>query len=73
MALAAHVVGRVEIDASTDIYGRVIEARVTSGNALLNGAALEAVKKWIYEPYLVNGIPRPVRFTVTITFSLETR
>jgi protein TonB len=73
MALAAHVVGRVEIEASTDIYGRVIEARVTSGNALLNGTALEAVRKWIYEPYLVNGIPRPVRFTVIITFSLDTR
>jgi periplasmic protein TonB len=73
IAIVSRVSGKVEIVASTDIYGRVNEARVTSGNALLNGAALEAVKKWIYEPYLVNGIPRPVRFTVTITFSLETR
>ena len=73
IAIVSRVSGKVEIVASTDIYGRVNEARVTSGNALLNGAALEAVKKWIYEPYLVNGIPRPVRFTVTITFNLETR
>ncbi len=73
LALAAHISGKVEIEASTDIYGRVLEAHVTSGHALLNGAALEAVKKWIYEPCLVNGIPRPVRFKVTITFSLETR
>jgi protein TonB len=73
IAIVSRVSGKVEIEASTDIYGRVNEARVTRGNALLNGAALDAVKKWIYEPYLVNGVPRPVRFTVTITFSLETR
>lgn len=73
IALASHVSGKVEIEASTDIYGRVKEARVLRGHALLNAAALEAVREWIYEPYFVNGIPRPVRFSVTVTFSLETR
>ena len=73
IAIASHVSGEVEIEASTDIYGRVNEARVLRGHALLNAAALEAIKEWIYEPYFVNGIPRPVRFTVTVTFSLETR
>ena len=73
IAINARVSGAVEIEASTDIYGRVIEAHVVRGHALLNGTALEAVKKWIYEPYLVNGIPKPVRFKVTITFTLETR
>lgn len=73
IAIASHVSGKVEIEASTDIYGRVIEADVLRGHVLLNGAALEAVRGWIYEPYFVNGIPRAVKFTVTITFSLETR
>ena len=73
IAILSHVSGKVEIEASTDVYGRVKEARVLRGHALLNGAALEAVREWIYEPYFVNGIPRPVKFTVTITFSLETR
>jgi TonB family protein len=72
-AINARVSGAVEIEACTDIYGRVIEAHVVRGHALLNGTALEAIKKWIYEPYLVNGIPKPVRFKVTITFTLETR
>ncbi|MCU0276232.1 MAG: energy transducer TonB [Acidobacteria bacterium] len=73
VALAARVAGAVVIAAVTDIYGRVRQARVVSGHALLSGAALEAVREWLYEPYLVNGIPRPVSFTVTVSFSLETR
>ena len=73
IAINARVSGAVVIEASTDIYGRVSEAHVVRGHALLNGTALEAIKKWIYEPYLVNGIPRPVRFKVIVTFTLETR
>ena len=73
LALAAQVAGAVVIDAATDVYGRVREARVISGHALLNAAALEAVRGWVYEPYLVNGIPNPVRFTVTVFFTLEKR
>jgi len=73
IAISAHVSGSVVIEAVTDIYGRVREARVVSGHALLSASALEAVREWIYEPYLVNGIPRPVSFTVTVVFSLENR
>jgi protein TonB len=73
VALAARVPGVVVIEAGTDVYGLVREARVISGNPLFHEAALEAVRQWRYEPYFVNGVPRPVRFTVTITFSLVTR
>jgi protein TonB len=72
-AIAARVSGPVVIAAVTDIYGRVREARVVSGHGLLAMSALEAVKEWIYEPSLINGIPRPVSFTVTVTFTLEKR
>jgi len=72
-AIAAHVSGPVVIAAVTDIYGRVREARVVSGHGLLAMSALEAVREWVYEPSLVNGIPRPVSFTVTVTFTLEKR
>ena len=73
IAISAHVSGTVIIEAVTDIYGRVRQARVVSGHPLLSGAALEAVCEWLYEPYLVNGIPKPVSFTVTITFALAGR
>jgi periplasmic protein TonB len=71
--LMARIPGMVVIEASTDMYGLVKEVRVISGNPLFHEAALAAVRQWRYEPYVVNGIPRPVRFTVTITFTLETR
>jgi protein TonB len=73
LAILSRVSGEVVVEASTDIYGRVKEARVIRGHNLLHEAALEAVRKWIYEPYSVNGIPMPVQFTVTITFNLKIR
>ncbi|MCX6557406.1 MAG: energy transducer TonB [Candidatus Aminicenantes bacterium] len=72
IALAAHVQGKVVVEAMTDIYGRVRSARVIySASPLLNESALSAIKQWLYEPYILNGIPKPVVFTVTITFTLE--
>ncbi len=72
-AIAARLAGPVVIDAMTDIYGKVKEAHVISGHPLLNAAALRAVREWTYEPYLVNGIPHAVRFTVTVNFVLDKR
>jgi protein TonB len=62
------VVG-VEIVVGTD--GTVTGARVVRSIPLLDSAALEAVKKWRYEPTLVNGQPVPVRMTATISFTLK--
>jgi protein TonB len=70
LAKKSRVKGQVQIEAVTDIYGRVKIARVVYGNPLLREAALKAVKQWIYEPYIINGLPRAVTFSVTITFDL---
>jgi protein TonB len=71
VAIAARVQGRVIIEAMTDIFGRVRSTRIiSSASPLLNDEAVKAVKQWLYEPYILNGIPKPVVFTVTITFSL---
>lgn len=71
IAVAAHVQGRVIVEAMTDIFGRVHSARIIySVSPLLNESALNAIKQWRYEPYILNGIPKPVLFTVTITFTL---
>lgn len=71
LALKARIRGTVVIEAETDIYGRVIKTQVISGPGILTDAAVEAVRKWIYEPYIINGFPRPVRFSVTIEFTLK--
>jgi TonB family protein len=70
-AKKAHIEGVVCIEAVTDIYGRVLKVRVTNGHPLLRSAAVQAVKRWIYEPYILNGIPRPVSFTVNVNFKLQ--
>jgi len=70
-ALLARIQGRVIIEAVTDIYGRVITTTVISGHPLLKAAAVEAVRHWVYEPYIIDGNPRPVIFTVNVNFSLQ--
>jgi protein TonB len=63
--------GTVILEATTDIYGRVAAVRILRSIALLDDAALDAVRQWVYEPLLVNGRPRPVTFTVTVRFVLK--
>ena len=71
LAREAHIEGVVILEATTDIYGRVASVRVLRGHALLDAAAVDAVRQWVYEPLLVNGRPRPVTFTVTVRFVLQ--
>ena len=71
LARQAHAEGIVILEATTDIYGRVAAVRVLRSLPLLDAAAIDAVRQWVYEPLLVNGRPRPVTFTVTVTFVLQ--
>ncbi len=68
IAMTARIRAIVIIEARTDVFGKVISWKVISGHPLLNGAAINAIKRWEYEPYLVGGVPKPVVFTVTINF-----
>lgn len=71
VAREARVEGVVILEATTDVYGRVQSVKVLRSVPLLDQAAIEAVKQWVYEPMVVNGRPRGVVFTVTITFRLK--
>ena len=46
---------------------------MVSGPALLQQAALDAVRQWRYRPYLLNGEPVEVETTVNVEFSLAVR
>jgi protein TonB len=41
-----------------------------SGHPLLAPAALEAVRQWKYQPYLLNGMPVVMETQVQVNFSL---
>ncbi len=53
------VTGSVVIDATVNVEGQVDDLKLVSGDPLLSGAAMDAVRKWRYSPYLLNGKPIP--------------
>ncbi|MGD2085504.1 MAG: energy transducer TonB [Candidatus Aminicenantes bacterium] len=70
-ALLARIQGRVIVEAVTDISGNVVKTTVIAGHPLLKAAAVEAVRQWVYEPYIIDGYPKPVIFTVNVNFTLQ--
>ena len=66
----AKVQGVVVIETVIDEAGAVKEAWVLKSVPMLDEAALEAVRQWRYAPTLLNGVPKPVRMTVTVNFTL---
>jgi protein TonB len=71
IARQARVAGIVILEAITDQYGRVTSCKVLRSIPLLDQAAIDAVMQWVYEPMVINGRPRGVIITVTVTFELK--
>jgi TonB family protein len=71
IARAARVQGTVVLQAVIGKDGHVNQLNVVSGPAMLQQAAMDAVKQWIYKPYLLNGAPVEVITTVNIVFQLS--
>ncbi len=66
--------GVVILEATTDKEGSVSDVRVLrSKDPLLDQAAMDAVRKWEYEPFYINGEPKGLIFTVTVRFKLKER
>jgi protein TonB len=71
IAQSARVQGVVIIEATIGPDGRVQDAKVLRSIPLLDAAALEAVKQWVFTPTTLNGQPVPVIMTVTVNFTLQ--
>jgi TonB family protein len=63
--------GVIIIEVTTDVYGRVIDTKILRGIPVLDQAARDAVKQWVYEPKIIDEKPRGMIFLVTITFKLK--
>jgi TonB family protein len=70
VAKAARVQGTVVLHTIIAEDGTVESLEAVSGPEIFRGAATDAVKQWVYKPYLVNGKPRRVDTTVTVNFQL---
>jgi protein TonB len=51
--------------------GTVQKLQVISGHPLLVQSAVDAVRKWVYRPTLLNGVPVEVVAPITVRFSLR--
>ncbi|HLW82510.1 MAG TPA: TonB family protein [Candidatus Acidoferrales bacterium] len=71
IADSTHVEGDVEIQAVIDKNGKVISAKAISGPALLQRAAVDAVRQWKYSPATLDGQPITMQYIVTVRFRLN--
>ena len=71
IAQSARVSGVVIIEATIGVDGSVTDARVIRPVALLDQAALDAVRQWKFSPTTLNGVPVAVIMTVTVNFTLQ--
>ncbi len=70
IAKAARIQGTVVLQATISKQGTIENLRVMSGPAMLQQAAIDAVKQWRYRPYLLNNEPVEVDTTVNVIFTL---
>jgi protein TonB len=62
--------GTVEFEAVIGKDGTIEELKVLRGHPLLVKAALDAVRRWRYQPTLLNGEPIEVLTEITVNFKL---
>lgn len=72
IARTARVEGVVILEATIDTSGAVTGLAVLRPVALLDQAAVEAVRQWRFTPALLNGEPVAVIMTITVRFTLGT-
>ena len=71
IAKAARVQGDVVIGLVINESGQVASEKVVSGPAMLQQAALDAVKKWRFTPFQANGVSTQTATTLTIPFHID--
>ena len=71
IAKQMRVSGKVTVDVTVDNDGSVADVKVTSGNALLTPAVVNALKKWKFNPFAgTSGEPTKVVAAIDIDFKM---
>jgi len=70
-AKAANIQGKVRFTATIGKDGTIQNVEVVNGPAILVPAATEAVKKWVYQPMLLNGEATEVVTQIEVNFELH--
>ena len=67
----AHIQGSVVVRATINRTGDVADLEVISGPIELVVSAVNAVRKWKYRPYLLNGNPVAVETQIVVNYALQ--
>jgi protein TonB len=70
-ARTARIAGIVRLQAHVDVNGNVESVTYVDGPRMLARAAIDAVKKWRYEPATLNGKAVAVDTDVQLNFTLK--
>ena len=70
-AKKARIQGKVLLDAVIGKDGHVLNLKTVSGPNELQQSSLDAVRQWVYKPYLVNGNPVEVTTQITVNYTLK--
>ncbi len=70
LAKNARISGKVHLMSIIAKDGTIQKLEVIDGHPLLVGAALDAVKQWIYRPTMLNGEPVDVIAPIEVNFTL---
>lgn len=71
IARSAGIEGTVVLEALIDEKGRVQEVTIKKGTPVLARAAVDAVKQWRYQPYLLENTPVRATAEISIRFRLR--
>lgn len=69
-AKKAQITGTVQLEVVIGKVGDVENLKVVSGPKELQQSALDAVRQWKYQPFLLNGAPVKVKTTINVTYTL---
>ena len=61
--------GQVKVRVTISVTGRVTRAVAISGHPLLRDTAVEAARRWVFEPTLVRGVPVETELVLTFDFT----
>lgn len=70
-AKKARIQGKVLLDAVIGKTGHVENLKAQSGPNELQQSAMDAVRQWVYKPFLLNGNPIEVKTTITVVYKLQ--
>jgi periplasmic protein TonB len=71
LARSSNIEGKVTVNVLVGTDGRVLKWEIASGVPVLNEAAIEAVKQYLFKPALANNKPVAVWVAVPINFKLS--